>query len=41
MLLLLSEKNQNLLDIYKNNVFANWEKYQVSWNFYLVFIIDF
>ena len=27
--------------IYKHNVFANWENYKVSWNFYLVFIIDF
>ena len=27
--------------IYKNNVFANWEKHKVSRNFYLVFIIDF
>ena len=27
--------------IYKNIVFANWEKYEVSWNFCLVFIIDF
>ena len=26
--------------IYRNNVFANWEKYKVSWNFYLAFIID-
>ena len=27
---------------YKNNdnVFANWEKYKVSWNFYFVFVID-
>ena len=23
-----------------SNVFANWETYKVSWNFYLVFIID-
>ena len=35
------KKNQNLLDIYNNTVFANWEKYDVSWNFCLVFIIDF
>ena len=34
------KKNQNLLDI-QNTVFANWEKYEVSWNFCLVFIIDF
>ena len=27
--------------IYKNAVFANREKYKVSWNFCLVFIIDF
>ena len=27
--------------IYKNVVFVNWEKYEVSWNFCLVFIIDF
>ena len=27
--------------IYKNTVFTNWEKYEVSWNFCLVFIIDF
>ena len=27
--------------IYKNTVFANWEKYEVSWNLWLVFIIDF
>ena len=27
--------------IYKNTVLANWEKYEVSWNFCLVFIIDF
>ena len=27
--------------IYKNIVFANWEKYEVSWNFCWVFIIDF
>ena len=27
--------------IYKNSVFANWEKYEVSRNFCLVFIIDF
>ena len=27
--------------IYKNTVFANWGKYKVSWNFCLVFIIDF
>ena len=27
--------------IYKNTVYANWGKYEVSWNFCLVFIIDF
>ena len=27
--------------IYKNTVFANWEKYEVSQNFIFVFIIDF
>ena len=27
--------------IYKNTVFTNWEKYEVSWNFCLVFIIYF
>ena len=27
--------------IHKNTVFANWEKYEVSWNFCLVFIVDF
>ena len=27
--------------IYRNTVFANWEKYEVSWNICLVFIIDF
>ena len=27
--------------IYKNNVFANWEKCKVSCNFYLVCVIDF
>ena len=27
--------------IYKNTVFTNWEKYEVSWKFCLVFIIDF
>ena len=27
--------------IYKNNVFANWGKYKVSCNFYMVFTIDF
>ena len=26
---------------YKHTVFANWEKYKVSWNVCLVFIIDF
>ena len=30
ILLFLSEKNQNLLNI-QENVFANWEKYKVSW----------
>ena len=35
------KKKKKLLDIYKNNVFANRDKYKVSWNFYLVFIIDF
>ena len=29
MLLLLSEKNQNLLDI-QDNVFTNWEKHSVT-----------
>ena len=41
MLLFFSEKNLNLLDIYKNTVFPNWGKYEVSWNFCLVFITDF
>ena len=27
--------------MYKNTAFANWGKYNVSWNFRLVFIIDF
>ena len=27
--------------IYNNTVFANWGKYEVSWNFCLVFIVDF
>ena len=27
--------------VYKNTVFAKWEKYEVSWNFHLVFIINF
>ena len=38
---LVKKKNLNLLDIYKNAVFTNWERYEVSWNFCMVFIIDF
>ena len=38
MPLFLREKNINLLDIYKNAVFANWEKYEVSRNFCLVLL---
>ena len=40
MLLFLSEKIKTCW-IYKNTIFANWEKYKVSWNFWFVFIIDF
>ena len=40
MLILLSDKIKTCW-ISKNNVFANWGKYKVSWNLYLVFIIDF
>ena len=40
MLLFFIEKIKTCW-IYKNTVFANWEKYEVSWNFCLVFIIDF
>ena len=40
MLLFFSEKFKTCW-IYKNTVFANREKYEVSWNFCLVFIIDF
>ena len=40
MLLFLREKIKTCW-IYKNTVFANWEKYEVSRNFCLVFIIDF
>ena len=40
MLLFLSEKIKSCW-IYKNTAFANWGKYKVSWNFCLVFIIDF
>ena len=40
MLLFFSEKIKTHW-IYKNTVFANWGKYEVSWNFCLVFIIDF
>ena len=38
-----SGKNLNLFScwMYKNTVFANWGKYEVSYNFCLVFIIDF
>ena len=36
--LFLNEKNQNLLDI-QNSVFANWGKYELSWDYCLVFII--
>ena len=40
MLSFLSEKIKTCW-IYKNNVFANWENYKVTWNFYLVFLTDF
>ena len=40
MLLFFSEKNQNLLDIQEHCI-RKWEKYKVSWNVYLVVIIDF
>ena len=40
MLLFLIKKIKTCW-IYKNTLFANWEKYKVSVSFCLVFIIDF
>ena len=39
--LIFEWKKSKPVGLYKNTVFANWEKYEVSWNLCLVFIIDF
>ena len=41
MLLFLSGKKSKPVEYTRPMYLQNWENYKVSWNFYLVFIVDF